>query len=1020
MAKMKGNYMKKQIILLSALVSLSATANCELSGDIETPETLQEQILCLQKQCKTELSSEEDEFDPREEQDLKSCIEKKLASIENERRLDREQRIDSLKTSIRSSEDLNLLIDLALIDSGSIDNIIEIIASNVRFWNEQTISNLKEKFYNEDLFFEYITTNYIPEEFHTSLALEFMVKNDSPKFKSYLLSYGKLVPSIMKLTVNRDIVELILNNLTAPSFSKEYLEYAKTLVLKDEYLNNRLIVILKNMVETRDNHNSFEQAFADVFADSHQGNIFPFYVILTDKLTLNVFSQQTINLDNQNINYLVNFYTKYSSAKLIRLLSILSKIDTSVFNYHLSYVINNFSNNIDVNGELAKFISENHTKIKEANIIDFLKLSTIDLTSDLNIFYISKIANNSLSEGEYFNYIKDLYLNNNQLDFLIYASYTLSTDKLKEVIELTKRQEISLLANINPELIKNLPAWKDITTECLSSNCSYLNDIYNIHHKEIYEIIFQQGRVSHTYKAIETIKSPSNTINFKKEEIENFIKILERRTPRHSYMRAKIQLKKILKSATRNINIIINNDISENIDSNTLSDIIKNLRASLPVANKNEIDKKALTNTLRTLEQRVANSPWSTTGVLLEEINTLISTQKIAISNKLVEKIKQQSILSALQHIYNKDYTSEWATNLIKAKIERHGNMVNQVKNVNTALYDAALLKYALASAKEDYLQQLSYEQINTLRDMISYHNELPHKLFLNEDSIPYEEILKDYFLISEDYFPTYRNTSVNMPLKCATAGGCVYHMKYNQNIGPLTSIQTTASAINFENTGLKVYKNRNISVIGMLTDVLFIDGSVDSDIVPDQRPPAANGVPALIGKRDRYQRVCTLRIKLWIGSKCINEKTYTITDEYVATKGVPPQDGLKGFTGANSAELSLNLQKSTMSRFGRIIFLNNTGKGGKGQIGGHWETQQHLGGSRAAGSGRTSELTVLGFGFSGDRPGNGRKVGLHEAIPGYKIMGSYGEDGQSGSFGEINLNDDSSIFDMLTIGKNP
>lgn len=1048
--------MKKQIITsLLVLISSNLTyaedpfKSCNLNSVLGSESEIENQVSCIQDICidqlveiaKSEVSDNEqvavneereaedsrnirDIIIDENQKEIQACIKKVYEKSYKENKKQREAKIAILKKKISSKEDLEELISLITIDETEdediklkIVEIKDIIFDNIKFWTEEILTHLlKAALYNEEAFLDYLKNlNY--DKIHLSQAFNALLKNGSGnKIQAYILEKNEITPAILQLPVNHSIAALIVSSLEDTNFNTKYLKHVKHEILK----NQNIISLLNEKLGNNIQNKTIKNAFLSVFQSDYKNELWVNFIIFTGGPLPEHFDEIDLKKRKDDLKRLTNYFNENSFKQVPVLLSILLKIDEEIFNQQISDIIKLAKTNKEKNQELLSFIYKSKENITASNLNDFIYNSNFDLNIEINIYYLTYLTQNSLSDTDYFEFIRKKFLESNNSSLLIYASYFVDQARLIEIIELTDQSGIDLISNINPDLIKNVNSWIAYTERCIKNQCSKLSSLLEISNFEIYNTIFSHGTIPQMMTAVSRIVNPASNISFSYSHIENFIKTIETREYNLRFTVVKNQLERILKQSRETITSLLSQTINETISLSNIEKRITDLNKLLPLIRTEDLDKAKLTNTLLELENYLANANSKEQGIVLKSLYSLVRLEKTAISNNLILDIDQKSILYGLKNLYDQTYDSTWATDYIINKLSLEDNFVMDITDENKALYEAFVVKYALGSADENKLKSLSYSEVDKLGKIIKAHTELPRQLHYDLQEVDYEDILKEFFTSFNAYFSTYKNVQINIPLTCEVGDNCVYDMKYNRNIGALTTISSSASAISYAGTNLKVYKNRDITIIGSLNDVLFIDGSVAKEIIPDQRPRAASGILPVISTKKRNVTYCVFRVKTFFGNVCMKKNTATLTDEYVVTRGYAPKDGLKGFTGANSSEIILNLHKSSMSKFARIIILNNSGQAGKGQPGGIWENAPTLGSGRNASGSSESDFTAFGNGFGFGSPGKGKKVSLAEAIPDYKDRGADGANGEHGSMGKIELNNDASQFKFISIGQKP
>lgn len=1039
----QGRYMKRHAILnvmVVAILSMNysiadeSVQNCSFVTGANNPQQFNEQLECLKSSCLIEIKERlilenNNEVEDTEQEsgeievsdlDLNNCVEQKFSNLYSKSSKQTKDKIQYLKKHLSSTEELNLLIDLLKIEEKGLKEIENVLIKNVQFWDEVVVNHItKENIFLKKPFITYLTKNVEYKDMHKSAVFAPLLEKDTQSINDFIVEKGLITEAILKLPINNELVEIVLNDIESERFTQKYLSYSKEMILTVPTLMSHFVSILNTKGQNK-NATKIRTAFINTFKDGFNNQLWRYFVIFSDAPKESFFKSIDLVKRTNDIEYIIRFYTVNNYNNLIILLENLIGLDKDFFNNQFKFVVNSAVNNELQNHVILKLIHSNIDSIDKKTVLTFIENSSIDFDNPLNIFYLNKVTKDTLSEEAYFNYIINQFEINKKTDLLVYASYHVTHARLLEILNIMKKNNINLISNLNIDLIKNIDSWVQITKECIESKCSLSKELYGIGRSEIYNTFFKYGNIPQMLTAIANIKNISNNISFSRDDINTFLDTLKNRGNQARLKVATLQLQNILKQANLTVTNITESPIDIAISLENIKYKINQLKRYIPFTKKTDINTENLTKTLIQLEERLSNVDEKEEGVALQEFYDLVSLLKVSIERDVVTKTKEKSILSALQYIHNRDFSNPWALSYLNENVSHFNNLVMPITSVNKALYSASLTKYALASADESKLKELSYEEIDTLGKLINYQNSLPHKLFANTEELVYEEILKEYFLNIKSYYSTLKNTQVNIPLTCETGQTCIFEMKFEKNIGSLTSIGTTVQAINFENLGLKVYKNRDLNIIGSLNDVLFINSSVAKGIIPDQRPRAADGIPPVIKSRRRYQTVCLFRVKFGFGSVCGKKKKYPIDDEYVAVYGVTPRDGLDGFAGANSSKITLSLFKSSKSKFARVLILNNTGAGGKQQIGGKWLIPQNIGSGRGSSGGDELDVSAGGFGFSFGSPGKGHRVSRSEAIPDYKDNGADGMPGQTGEHAAIELKQDASSFSLLSIGKQP
>lgn len=995
------------------LLAQSPSKQCKLNEDIETQDQISKQVLCLKKYCLDQLSTSSDEDqteDSVSDQHIKSCVEdiyRQHLANDKESRL---KEIARLKKKITSSEDLALLLNLAQIEEIEIKGIEQTIIDHFQYWDDAIVYQIYQLgIYDKQSYLNYLMAQDYSNLNNSSALIALLENHAYQEIEDYIISKNKLTAAVFKLKPTVGLAQLILNNTSSKLYNDKYLTYAREKILKDNSLN----LFFSDLLYQNINNQKFNSIFLKSFQSHYKNNFWKYYLLADAKITIKHFENIDVSKRIEDIQFIINHLQSKDINLVTDFLDLILTKNKKVFNQVTLSLIEYNSANEEHNEVLLIYIIQNIEKINKVTILYFLENSRINYIHDVNTYNVSNLALEVMNEQKYFEFITDLFTKYNKINLLINASYNVNAQNLKSIIEITREKNVNLFSNINLSMIRNINSWVINTKECVLSNCSNLNDFVKIPSTQIYRIIFKYGNIAQTINLYSLIANESNNIYFNNKDILSFIKILEQRESNFDFVVN--NMKKLIEKSEEIVSELLNIQIDEDISKDNLNKRINDLRKNLPLT-KNRTDKSKVTKALLNIEYIISQMKADEKGVALEELYNLIELEKMSISEGFVNTVNEKSILSALQNLYRKRHSSKWATDLVLDELQQYGNLVTQIDDENKALYKSYMMKYALATASETRLKALDYFEIDALSKMMMHYNELPKKINLKVEELNYSEILKQFFVSFNNYFNTHTNTQVNIPLLCDSGSTCIYDMRYNQNIGALTNIKSELEVINYNQEDLKVYKNRNINIIGALNDVLYIDGSVDKNSIPDQRKRAQNGIPPKIGKRNRNVTYCVFRVKYPFGSACLKKKTKTLVDEYVAAIGFPPEDGLDGFSGADSAEIYLNLKQSQGSKFSRIIILNNSGVGGEGQLGGIWNNKQFFKG-RARSNSSESDLTFAGVGFGFGSAGKGKRVSIDEAIPGYKEQGTDGEKGLDGNIKDVHLIGEAKSFSVLQLG---
>ena len=989
----------------------------ELQAETEAVDTDDEE-----EEEKTEEMDEESSQDEQSEEKnitvpeerLEKCIERSYQSIADAEKKQTIKKIDDLKKNLSSSADLELLIDLLKINEQKITDIKDLLYKNLDLWNEKILKEmLSEDIYQKEelikylLKFEYL---YIDQSLAFKKLLEL---GETKEISDYILNKHKLTPAILKLPSSTEMSKLILTEVNSTLFSKAYLTHIKENILESEDVQ----VLFISKIKTEPSE-VLKQSTIEVFKDSYKKTSFwHFYIILKNNPTKDQFQGVVLNNLRLELREIINYFYVADFKKVNTILNILQKGDISLYQIELFDIVERSYQNISYNTEILSHFMISMDIIDKKTLTSFLNHADIDYDNQINLFNISDLAKKIFDKDGYFEYIKEKFVKYSKSDLLVLAAYTVNLEKFKEILKLTDENNLDLLSLVNTDLIENMQTWVEYTKECVENKCSKFSKLISISEIEIYKAIFTNCSIPQGMQAIAKITSSSAEIVFNLSEYEELINILESREDSSQIKLLINQLNKNLNKSQERLSKVLEEKLHDDMSLENISFLIKDLKIGIQLVR--ELDKEKLTSLIKGIENIIKESTQKIKGSSLREVYDLIELQKIAIKRGFITQTDDYTIFDALNNLYHKR-DANWASNIIKEKLEIYNTSVIDITDQNQAIYEGVLLKYALSNLSTKTINEFSFEQIDSLGKMITFYSELPRKIQYNSPELDFEEIVKEYFNSFNNYFATAKNTQVNIPITCETGDMCIFDLKYDKNIGPMTTINTDIITASYQATGLKIYKNRDITLYGSLNDVLYINTSVNSEAIPDQRPQADNGIHPVIEIRPRSERKCVIRIKLLFGNKCIKKMTFHYRDQHLITRGYAPRDGLKGFQGANSSKLSLKLYKSKMSEFGKIIVLNNTGKGGAGQKGGIWDPKPVIGQARSASSGGESDISFanIGFGFGGK--GKSKIVGMSEAIPDYKELGLDGAHGDTGEFGVIEKYKDTALFPLVTIGKKP